>query len=38
MIIPVEESQQTQTLMKIIKTSQGVTIEKLYEVRFVPLL
>jgi len=38
MIIPVEESQQTQTLMKIIKTSQGVTIEKLYEVRFVPLI
>lgn len=38
MIIPVEESPTTQTLIKIIKTTQGLTIEKLYEVRFVPLI
>ena len=38
LIIPVVESPVTQTLMKIIKTTQGITIEKLYEVRFVPLI
>jgi len=38
MIIPVEEFSNTQNLMKIIKNSHGLTIEKLYEVRFVPLI
>ncbi|MFH2047932.1 MAG: protein-L-isoaspartate(D-aspartate) O-methyltransferase [bacterium] len=38
MIIPVEESPTTQILLKIIKTKQGLTIERLYEVRFVPLI
>ncbi len=38
MIIPVVESPIKQTLMKIIKNSHGIKIEKLYEVRFVPLI